>query len=875
MADDIKKINDQINKLRAELGKDPLTPFNIADLEKAKALLSGLGAEVREMSSDLDYISKSFKDSVNELAKQKNYLSDAKKSFNGIASIAQKITEYRKGESSLNEKQLKNLQSQAKAKFEELRAISKSGNLSKENQKEVKKALEEQKNFNDSLERTIEIQKQVNKEIGLLGTGIEGIAKSLSKLGFSNLSQPLADAIEKTKNARLQTKLNNDEIAKTTTEISAQNKNQLSEAQLRAGFGGKELKELQLKNDFLKSQNAELSTQTNKYKNIAKALTDQLTKANLIDFAFTSLVNALKSVDESTGKLAKNLNISAGDALKLQRELNSAANNSNTLSVTTKGLGEALMAVNGQLGIFNTTIDKNLISFEQLSKTAGLTYDELSGVYKITSATGGDLEANTKEIMAQARLTGQKFGVALNEKEVLKDISNISAATTLSLGKSGTAIANAVSTAKSLGMELSKVDNIAGSLLEFEQSIQNELSAELLLNKDLNLEKARQAALNNDLATVASEIAKQAGSAAEFGKMNRIQQEALAAAVGMGREELAKTLFTQEQIGNLTGDEYELRAKQINDLEAKGLSQARIKEELGKKSLDDLKNQNNIQEKLTQSAEKLNEVFVSLAIPIMQIVTPIVDLLIPALQLIPILLAPIYDTFSGISGILTGSTESLSTMETIMGGIGIVAAGYLAITKGIALYEGIIAMRKANALLIDQTSVALEAAKKGGILSTIGALTIQLGVQMGLLSASLATNAALTFGIGVAIAVAAAAAGYYAIKALTADDMVSQGNTPAGYGKRTLLGPEGAIALNDKDTVLAGTNLFPKDNNSKEGTNTIIQQDNTESKRTNQLLESSVQALNELTKLSSRPSVFKIGTDEFFTATSKYSYQIQ
>jgi hypothetical protein len=28
-----------------------------------------------------------------------------------------------------------------------------------------------------------------------------------------------------------------------------------------------------------------------------------------------------------------------------------------------------------------------------------------------------------------------------------------------------------------------------------------------------------------------------------------------------------------------------------------------------------------------------------------------------------------------------------------------------------------------------------------------------------------------------------------------------------GYGKRTLLSPEGAIKLNDKDTVIAGTDL--------------------------------------------------------------------
>ena len=39
------------------------------------------------------------------------------------------------------------------------------------------------------------------------------------------------------------------------------------------------------------------------------------------------------------------------------------------------------------------------------------------------------------------------------------------------------------------------------------------------------------------------------------------------------------------------------------------------------------------------------------------------------------------------------------------------------------------------------------------------------------------------------------------------DDMVSR----PGYGKRTLFGPEGAVQLNDKDTVIAGTNLFGDD----------------------------------------------------------------
>jgi hypothetical protein len=61
-------------------------------------------------------------------------------------------------------------------------------------------------------------------------------------------------------------------------------------------------------------------------------------------------------------------------------------------------------------------------------------------------------------------------------------------------------------------------------------------------------------------------------------------------------------------------------------------------------------------------------------------------------------------------------------------------------------------------------------------------------------------------GIAVAGAGVGAMIGLIA-KYSTGDDVMSAGKGTPGYGKRTLLAPEGAIALNDKDTVIAGTNL--------------------------------------------------------------------
>ena len=563
---------------------------------------------------------------------------------------------------------------------------------------------------------------------------------------------------------------------------------------------------------------------------LSGGISSVLTPMRLLELTVVGVFDAMVSVDKLNGELAKGLNMSYSEAAALSSELSTAANESGALSITAKGLGEALMAANGELGIFNTTIDDNLILFQKLHKTSGLTYEQLSGIKSITDATGGDLEQNTKELLAQSRLTGQKFGVALNEKEVLKDINKISKATTLSLGMSTAELSNAVSTAKALGMEMSQVEGIADGLLNFEQSIQKELEAELLTGKSLNLEKARQFALNNDIAGVAEEIAKQAGSAADFGKMNRIQQEALAGAVGMSREELAKSLFVQEQIGNLTGDEYEIRKKQIEELEGKGLSQKQIAAELGKQSIDDLKNQNSVQENLNKSVAKMKEVFVSIAAPLMQIISPIIDLLIPALAGIAFILTPVFDLFQGIAGILTGNIESLDTFQVILGAIGVAALAYIGYQKIIAGYE----LAKMG---YGYAQVALQNANKAGILGTIGALTVQLGISLGILSASLATNAAVTFGVGVAVAIAAAAAGYAAIKALTADDMVSPGGSGNGYGSRTLFGPEGAIALNNKDTVIAGTNLFKGDDVVSSPAGSIQMPDNSEAKRTNALLE--------------------------------------
>ena len=106
--------------------------------------------------------------------------------------------------------------------------------------------------------------------------------------------------------------------------------------------------------------------------------------------------------------------------------------------------------------------------------------------------------------------------------------------------------------------------------------------------------------------------------------------------------------------------------------------------------------------------------------------------------------------------------------------------------------------------------------------------------------ASLASIPILGVPLGIAAAAAVTAAGFGLLNSIkTGDDIMSPGQNTSGYGNRTLMGPEGAIALNNKDTVIAGTNLFDKGDDviSKgAGEVKIPTQDNRVGEQTNRLL---------------------------------------
>jgi len=280
-----------------------------------------------------------------------------------------------------------------------------------------------------------------------------------------------------------------------------------------------------------------------------------VTLSRLGELSLFAIGNAILKGSENMAKLAKTTGISKDAAFELQKSLNQSAIDSGNVAFTGEKATKAFVALSKETGLVADFGGQTLETFTMLTTKLGLAEKEASSLTTMARLQGKETEDILSDTVATASSLAKQAGVGINVKGVLEDVANSSNSIKISLGSNPELLAEAAANAALLGTNLEGVDAIASSLLDFEQSIKNELAAEMLLGKDINLEKARQLALNNDLAGLAEEIANQEEITASFASGNRVQQEAAAAALGMSRDALSDMVMKQ-QLNALSAEEF-------------------------------------------------------------------------------------------------------------------------------------------------------------------------------------------------------------------------------------------------------------------------------------------------------------------------------
>ena len=356
-------------------------------------------------------------------------------------------------------------------------------------------------------------------------------------------------------------------------------------------------------------------------------------------------------VNKQTVELQKSLALSASEATDLRQGFASAAASSENINISTTALLETVTALSKQFGFPTLFDDATLITTTKLTKQVGISAESAGMLAAATVTTGKNFEDQYKDALGTSYELQRQSGVQLDLRNILEESGKVTGTIRANLGSNVESIAAAVTQAKLFGGSLNDVANASKSLLDFESSISAELEAELLLGKNINLEKARQASLDGDLATVAKELTKEAGDYSDFQNLNVIQQEALAKAMGMQSDQLADILFQQE-IQNKTAGE--LRA-------------------LGKDELADRLEAQTAQDKFNASIAKLKGLLGDVVTAFM----PFIDILNGAFGI----LAKLISFFKPVIGSITGALAGFAAGGPIGAGVGLALGAYSDITK--------------------------------------------------------------------------------------------------------------------------------------------------------------------------------------------------
>lgn len=207
---------------------------------------------------------------------------------------------------------------------------------------------------------------------------------------------------------------------------------------------------------------------------------------------------------------------------------------------------ESAKGLSSEFGGLSDTSFETQFNTNLLATNLGVSGKEASQlVGQFSRLNNGSVDTANNLILSTKELAKQK---GLIPSSIMADVAG-SAQAFAEYGKEGgTNIAEAAVAAGQLGSNLDGVTKVTNQLLDFENSINQELELGARLGKNINFQEARRLAYQGDIRGALQSALQQMGGIEGFNRMDIFQKRAAAAALGLSTEELQKMLSNMDKL---------------------------------------------------------------------------------------------------------------------------------------------------------------------------------------------------------------------------------------------------------------------------------------------------------------------------------------
>ena len=514
----LKRDLAEINKIYKQIGEKPLTiDFDTAGVDDIKLVRDYL-SEAKILTEDLNVGFGGMNESIKNIVREwKTGFADptkeATKSFTKLKGLAEKFSDDATGLVEMKGKEVaagRKLISIELKRLGVIRQELKAKSSLNDTEKTILANLESEFQVQEDMlklaDDRVAKEKKISKAMGLSGAAVKGIVGALGKVGIDS---SLFDDVE---------------------------------ASMR---------------ETAKEGNA-FKTALTGAKGIAKgigaALSDPLVVLTLLVKAVKFLGSLFDHVLKLSNKIGQSLGIAGKEARELEHQIAAAGNGQKDMFYFTDELVDAYISLNKAAGTNLKFNEENAKTYQDLTLYMGVSESAAAQLFKLSASTGTEYSKMFDVVKDTTQSLNDQGTFSMSTQDAIEAVAQASGTVRFNIKGGTEGLVKAAHTAARLGLTMDDIAAAAESHLDFESSIQKEIEAEMFLQKDLNLDKLRMAALTGDTATVAAEEARLIKENGHLLKGNVLAQQAFAAATGISMDKLGGALDNQDKLTGLKED---------------------------------------------------------------------------------------------------------------------------------------------------------------------------------------------------------------------------------------------------------------------------------------------------------------------------------
>ena len=511
---DLKEVNDLYKQLGEEKIEVDFSTAGVEDIKLIKEYLS----EAKTLTSDLNEGFGGMETSIKNIVREwKTGFADptkaATKSFTKLQSLAQKFSDDANNISKMKGKEVSDNLKLIKIETKRLKVIELELKAKKELTAEEEAVLANlesefkiQKEMTKEGEKRVAQEERIRKTMGLTGLGVEALTKSFQKMGMNaKFFEGIEDDMRKTADG-------GNKFATAWTGIKG----------LAIGFGN--------------------------------ALKDPLFIIGAIVKSVKFLVGIISHVRKLTADVGMQFGLGAEEARKLTHHIEDAAFAQDGYYHTAQELVDANKEINSTTGLQLKFNQKNAEQFRNIAVYQGMGVENAKALFKIATTTTTPFAQIDDSIRDTVNTLNESTGDFVNVGDVVTTMADASADTRMSFNGNLDAMTKTAHVATRLGTSMEAIKNASRSTLNFQSSIEQEMEAEMMLGKNLNLEKLRSATLNRDLTVQVAEQRRLVAETMDDALTNELKLEAASKVLGLTTDQYVEIAENIKNNGKLQGE---------------------------------------------------------------------------------------------------------------------------------------------------------------------------------------------------------------------------------------------------------------------------------------------------------------------------------